>query len=138
MSRISFLRLRAKAEGAENHSHLLMMQWLNRSSKRRCTCLLAASASIGLTQIARAEAALSEAQKITHADAKYQPTPNGQQRCEICLQFEPPDHCKIVRSPISATGWCQYFAARDISIRRVESKYAGLLASRNLRSSGDL
>jgi hypothetical protein len=73
---------------------------------------IAASASTQLAT-ARAQAELSETQKITHADAKYQPTPNGQQRCEICLQFEPPDHCKIVRSPISATGWCQYFAARE-------------------------
>jgi hypothetical protein len=36
-----------------------------------------------------------------------------QQRCEICLQFEPPDHCKIVQSPITSHGWCQYFAARE-------------------------
>jgi hypothetical protein len=62
---------------------------------------------------ARAQSELSEAQKVTHADAKYQSTPNGQQRCEICLQFEPPDHCKIVQSPITPHGWCQYFAARE-------------------------
>jgi hypothetical protein len=41
------------------------------------TLVIAASAS---TCTARAEADLSEAQKIAHADAKYQPTPNGQQR----------------------------------------------------------
>lgn len=74
---------------------------------------LAGSASVGMALTLRAEAEVSEAQKISHADAKYQPTPNGQQRCEICLQFEPPDHCKIVQSPISASGWCQYFAARE-------------------------
>jgi hypothetical protein len=77
------------------------------------TLVIAATAATRLAPTARAEGELSEAQKITHAYAKYQPTPNGQQRCEICLQFEPPDHCKIVRSPISATGWCQYFAARE-------------------------
>jgi hypothetical protein len=77
------------------------------------TLIVAASASVGPAPTARAEAELSEAQKITHGDAKYQLMANGQQRCEICLQFEPPDHCKIVRSPISATGWCQYFAARE-------------------------
>ena len=75
--------------------------------------VIAASASTRQAATAQADAELSEAQKITHADAKYQPTPNGQQRCEICLQFEPKDHCKIVRSPISATGSCQYFAARE-------------------------
>ncbi len=74
--------------------------------------MIAASICGVLAAAARAEE-LSEAQKIAHADAKYQPTPNGQQRCEICLQFEPPDHCKIVQSPISAKGWCQYFAARE-------------------------
>jgi len=54
---------------------------------------------------ARAQPELSEAQKITHADAKHQSTQNGQQRCEICLQFEPPDHCKIVQSQITPHGW---------------------------------
>ena len=61
----------------------------------------------------RAEEALSEAEKITHADALYQQLPKGQQRCAICLQFEPPGHCQIVRSPIFPNGWCQYFAARE-------------------------
>jgi hypothetical protein len=75
--------------------------------------IFSVSAATGLSMVAHAQAELSEAQKISHADAKYQSTPNGQQRCEICLQFEPPDHCKIVRSPISPTGWCQYFAARE-------------------------
>lgn len=54
-----------------------------------------------------------ESQKIKQSDAHYQNRPNGQQRCEICLQFEPPSHCKIVQGPISSHGWCQFFAARD-------------------------
>ena len=62
---------------------------------------------------ARAQPELSEAEKITHADAKHQSTQNGQQRSEICLQFEPLDRCKIVQSPITPQGWCQYFAARE-------------------------
>lgn len=77
------------------------------------TLVIAASASTQIAPTARADAELSEAQKITHGDAKYQLTPNDQQRCEICLQFAPPDHCNIVRNPISANGWCQYFAARE-------------------------
>jgi hypothetical protein len=85
---------------------------LSRRGLLESTLVIAAT---GLARLAptRAEAELSETEKITHADAKYQPTSNGQQRCEICLQFQPPDHCKIVRSPISANGWCQYFAARE-------------------------
>ncbi len=90
-----------------------MIRNLSRRSllERAASIAVSAWAMIGLTFRARAD--VSEAEKISQADAKYQSTPNGQQRCEICLQFEPPDHCKIVRSPISATGWCQYFAARE-------------------------
>jgi hypothetical protein len=77
------------------------------------TVAVAASAAGWAASPARAQPELSEAQKIAHADAKYQSTQNGQQRCEICLQFEPPDHCKIVQSPITPHGWCQYFAARE-------------------------
>ncbi len=75
--------------------------------------IAAISATTGLVLTPRAEADIGETDKISHADAKYQATPKGQQRCEICIQVEPPDHCKIVRSPISAKGWCQYFAARE-------------------------
>jgi len=77
------------------------------------TLVAAASVAQALASPARAQPELSEAQKISRADAKYQTTPDGQQRCEICLQFEPPDHCKIVQGPITPHGWCQYFAARE-------------------------
>lgn len=54
-----------------------------------------------------------EADKITQADAHYRNQPNGQQRCAICLQFAPPNRCKIVQGPITLHGWCQFFAARE-------------------------
>ena len=75
--------------------------------------LAVAGAALRPALPARAEEATPEAEKITHADAHYQLVPKGQQRCEICLQFEPPSHCKIVRAPIYPKGWCQYFAARE-------------------------
>lgn len=89
---------------------------MSRSVSRRSLIegfAIAASASAGIMLTAHARADVSEDQKISHEDAKYQPAPKGQQRCDICIQFEPPDHCKIVRAPISATGWCQFFAARE-------------------------
>jgi len=81
----------------------------------RRTVLEAALVLIGgrLVTPARAKEALSEAEKIMHTDALYQLLPKGQQRCAICLQFEPPSRCQIVRSPIFPNGWCQYFAARE-------------------------
>ncbi len=62
---------------------------------------------------AAAEEEIKDEDKIKKSEAQYQPHPKGQQRCEICLQFEPPGTCKIVQGPISPKGWCQYFAARE-------------------------
>lgn len=51
-------------------------------------------------------------QKVSQADAKYQDQPKGQQRCDGCVQFQPPNACKIVQGEISPSGWCQLFAAK--------------------------
>jgi hypothetical protein len=60
-----------------------------------------------------ADEELSEADKIKQTDAHYQRYPKGPQRCQICLQFAPPDKCRIVQGPIFPQGWCQFFAARE-------------------------
>jgi hypothetical protein len=60
-----------------------------------------------------AEEAIKEQDKIKKPDAKYHDKPKGQQRCEICLNFQPPSTCKIVQGPITPRGWCQFFAARE-------------------------
>jgi hypothetical protein len=62
---------------------------------------------------ARAEDEVPEADKIPQKDALYQTHPKGPQRCQICLQFKPPNTCKIVKGRITPQGWCQYFAARE-------------------------
>ena len=51
-------------------------------------------------------------QKVSKVDAKYQDQPKGQQRCEICVNFQPPNACKLVDGEIKPTGWCQFFAAK--------------------------
>lgn len=70
------------------------------------TALVLGAATVGARPAAADE-------KIPQAEAKYQNMPKGQQRCEICLQFEPPHTCKIVQGQINPKGWCQYFAARE-------------------------
>jgi hypothetical protein len=77
---------------------------------------LIGSAALALALTAAESAAgaeTPETEKIKQADAHYQDRPQGQQRCAICLQFEPPGHCRIVQGPIVPTGWCQFFAARE-------------------------
>jgi hypothetical protein len=84
---------------------------VSRRSVIGATLAVAGCSALAAPVLAQSEA--KESDKITHADAQYQLVPKGQQRCEICLQFDPPDHCRIVQSPIFRRGWCQYFAARD-------------------------
>lgn len=66
-----------------------------------------------LVGVAAAAEEIREAKKIRKTDADYQYQPNGRQRCAICLQFEPPSKCKIIQAPISPSGWCRYFAAKE-------------------------
>ena len=51
-------------------------------------------------------------EKIGQADAKYQTTPKGDQRCDGCMLFQPPNACKVVQGEISPSGWCQLFAKK--------------------------
>ena len=67
----------------------------------------------GATSRAVADEEIKEADKINQTDAHYQRFPKGPQRCQICLQFTPPDKCKIVQGPIFPQGWCQFFAAKE-------------------------
>lgn len=66
----------------------------------------------GLAASAMAAMIAAAQQKVSKADAKYQDQPKGQQRCEICVNFQPPNACKLVDGEIKPTGWCQFFAAK--------------------------
>jgi hypothetical protein len=67
------------------------------------------------TMLALGAAVVSEApagQKLAQADANYQSTPKGGQRCGICYNFQQPNGCKFVQGNISPDGWCQLFAPK--------------------------
>ena len=50
---------------------------------------------------------------MTHEASKYQDQPKNGLQCSNCQLFAPPAACKIVASPISPTGWCQFFVAKS-------------------------
>ncbi len=79
---------------------------------RRALLRAVASAAAGVTAITASRRGTAQ-QKVSKAEAKYQDQPKGQQRCEICVNFQPPDQCRFVEGPISRTGWCQFFAAKE-------------------------
>jgi High potential iron-sulfur protein len=49
------------------------------------------------------------AAKISQAAVAYQPQPNADKRCDRCVQFQPPNACKIIDGTISPQGWCKVF-----------------------------
>jgi hypothetical protein len=51
-------------------------------------------------------------EKMSQADAKYQGTPKGDQRCDGCMLFQPPNMCKVVQGETSPSGWCQLFVKK--------------------------
>jgi hypothetical protein len=57
-----------------------------------------AALAVGAAATIRASRRAAAQQKVSQADAKYQDQPKGQQRCEICLNFQPPNGCHFVES----------------------------------------
>jgi len=44
--------------------------------------------------------------KMSPRAMQYRPSPNGQQRCDNCANFQAPAACKLVDGTIAPTGWC--------------------------------
>jgi hypothetical protein len=47
--------------------------------------------------------------KISKVAVNYQDHPDGDKRCDKCVQFQPPDACKVVDGAISPQGSCRIF-----------------------------
>jgi hypothetical protein len=77
---------------------------------RSATLVAAAGAFVAVA--AAGSAALADS-KFSQTIAKYQATPKGAQRCDNCSQFQTPSSCKVVASPVAASGWCALYAAKS-------------------------
>ncbi|MGA8820172.1 MAG: high-potential iron-sulfur protein [Xanthobacteraceae bacterium] len=84
-------------------------EFMSRRGVLRHTALALGAVASGAVVATRANAQ----QKISQADAKYQPQPKGQQRCDNCVNFQPPKACKFVQGDISPSGWCALYAAKS-------------------------
>ena len=63
----------------------------------RRVALTGAAFVVGAAAAAATQQAAAR-QKISQADAKYQGTPKGDQRCDGCISFQPPNACKFVQA----------------------------------------
>jgi len=50
--------------------------------------------------------------KAKQALVQYQEKPKGDQECDGCLQWAPPNSCKVVEGKISPKGWCLVYAPK--------------------------
>jgi len=79
----------------------------------RRVVLTGSGLALGAAMAAMAVSPAAAQQKISQADAKYQGTPKGDQRCDGCINFQPPKACKFVEGEISPSGWCQLFTKKS-------------------------
>lgn len=68
--------------------------------------------SLALSVLAGAAATALAQQKAAKNLVHYQEKPHDGQECDRCLQFLPPDSCKLVAGKINPKGWCLLFAPR--------------------------
>ena len=77
---------------------------------RRRTVLQIALGWVGTTTILAAPPnTANAAPKISKAAVAYQDHPDGDKRCDKCVQFQAPDACKLVDGPVSPQGSCRIF-----------------------------
>jgi hypothetical protein len=74
--------------------------------------LTGAALALGAPAAVTVVSQVTAQEKISQADAKYQGTPKGDQRCDGCILFQPPNACKVVQGEISPSGWCQLFVKK--------------------------
>jgi hypothetical protein len=72
-----------------------------------------AGASVTGTAAVIGTSTAAQAAKASQKIVKYQDTPKGEQRCENCVQFEPPSTCKTVDGTVAAQGWCMVYAKKE-------------------------
>lgn len=55
----------------------------------------------------------SAAGKLGQKEIGYQGAPKGGQRCDNCVNWQPPSACAKVAGPISPLGWCGLYVRKS-------------------------
>ena len=56
--------------------------------------------------------ALAAQAKLPPNEIGYQASPKGSSRCELCVNWQAPNACKVVAGSISPNGWCGLFVRK--------------------------
>jgi len=76
---------------------------------RRSLLQSAAAAAGAETILGATPNPAAAAPKISQKAVAYQDHPDGDKRCDKCVQFQPPNACKVVDGTISPQGSCRIF-----------------------------
>ena len=82
-------------------------------SLSRRSVLTAAGCAVGAGAAALLTITEAGAQaKVAQASVAYQDSPKGDQQCDNCIFFQPPNACKTVAGDIAPKGWCKIWAKK--------------------------
>ena len=81
----------------------------NRADKTRRQVLRTGLAVVGGVAAISAQAQ----EKIAQAQVQYQEMPKDGNECDKCVNWTPPNGCKIVAGNINPKGWCVAFAPKE-------------------------
>jgi hypothetical protein len=84
---------------------------LSRRAMMRKFAFGAGGVALLATTIGGNRAAVAQT-KMAQKVVAYQDTPQGDHRCDNCLQFQPPSSCKIVDGTINPAGWCKVYVKK--------------------------
>jgi hypothetical protein len=84
---------------------------LPRRAILRKIALSAGGAAMAGTALSGSRNATAQS-KMTQQLVAYQDTPKGEQRCDNCIQFQPPSACKVVEGAIAPAGWCKLYVKK--------------------------
>jgi hypothetical protein len=59
--------------------------------------------------------------KISQNAVAYQDHPEGDKRCDKCVQFQPPNGCKMVDGSIRPDGYCRLFVLNKQAVMRTKA-----------------
>ena len=79
---------------------------------RRSLLQGAVGAAGAATIIAARPTFAAAASKISQKAVNYQDHPDGDKRCDKCVQFQPPNACTLIDGEVSPAGWCKFWVKK--------------------------
>jgi hypothetical protein len=72
----------------------------------RRTLLQGGACAVCAVPVLLATATPAMAAKLAKTAVAYKESPNGEKKCSVCKNFQPPSGCAVVDGTINANGYC--------------------------------